>query len=141
MFITRATRRDHEDVTVLLKTHRSENLPDLTEGTAFIAREGSVVGCVRVVEVEPRTLVVDDVLVYETRRKEGIGRRLMQTAMNSRGGTLYLCCHDDVIPFYEKLGFALVPLAETPAPVRAYWEKIGDIPTAPTHVHYFMMAR
>jgi N-acetylglutamate synthase-like GNAT family acetyltransferase len=140
VFITRATRRDHDDVMELVRSHGDDDA-DLSQGVIFIAREGHVLGCARLVELEARVVVVDNVLVHEERRGEGIGKRLMQTVMNSRGGTLYLCCHDDVIPFYEKLGFALVPLEEAPAPVRAYWEKVGDTPTAPPHVHYFMKAR
>ncbi|MGH2730843.1 MAG: GNAT family N-acetyltransferase [Actinomycetota bacterium] len=140
MFITRATRREHADVMELLTEHERGDA-DLAEGVTFIAREGAVVGCVRVVEVEPRTVVVDNVLVHAERRGEGVGRRLMETAMNSRGGTLYLCCHDDVIPFYAKFGFTLVALDEAPHSVVAYWEKIGDIPTDPNHVHHYMKAR
>jgi N-acetylglutamate synthase-like GNAT family acetyltransferase len=140
MFITRATRRELADVMEFLTEHKRGDA-DLAEGVTFIARQGAVVGCVRVVEVEPSVLVVDNVLVHATRRGEGVGRRLMETAMNSRGGTLYLCCHDDVIPFYAKLGFAVVALEEAPAPAVAYWEKIGDIPTDPDHVHYYMKAR
>lgn len=141
MFITRATRRDHGEIAELLRTHRSEDEPDLSEGVAFIARQGPVLGCVRLAEVEPQTLVFDDVLVHADHRGEGIGRRLMETAMNSRGGTLYLCCHEDVIPFYAKFGFAVVALEDAPSSVVAYWEKIGDIPTDPNHVHYYMKAR
>jgi N-acetylglutamate synthase-like GNAT family acetyltransferase len=138
--VTRATRHDKEDIRDFLTT-RGEGYLDLDEGTAFIARDGEVVGCVRVVDAEPGALVVDDVLVSDDRRGKGIGTRLMTAAMNNRGGTMYLCCHDDVIPFYARLGFTQIPIEQAPKAVVAYWRKIGDYPTSEGHVHRFMKAR
>ena len=140
MLITRATRHDKADVVELLATHGWAEA-NVDEGTTFIARDGKVVGCVRLVQVEPQTLVVDDVLVREDRRNRGIGRSLMQAAMNSRGGTLYLCCHAERLDFYRQLGFREIAIDEAPEAVRAYWERVGDHPTPPDHVHHFMRAR
>lgn len=140
MFITRATRHDKADLKELLEAHGWGNA-NLDEGAAFIAREGRIIGCVRLIEVEPQVLVVDDVLVQEDRREEGIGRRLLQAAMNSRRGTLYLCCHEERLNFYRHFGFQQIAIDDAPESARAYWEKVGDHPTPPDHVHYFMKAR
>jgi len=140
MFVTRATRHDRGDLQELLESQGWDDV-DLTEGSAFIARDGAIVGCVRMVEVAPQVVVVDDVLVREGRRGEGIGRRVMQAAMNSRGGRLYLCCHPERIAFYRHLGFEEVAIDECPAPVVRYWEKVGDHPTPPGHEHHYMKAR
>ncbi len=140
MLITRATRRDHDDIRTLLESWGWDEV-DLGEGVAFIARQGPVVGVVRLVEVAPQVVVVDDVLVHQEQRGKGVGRQLMQAAMNSRGGTLYLCCHPERIAFYSHLGFAEVPLDECPPEVVTYWEKVGDHPTPPGHVHHFLKAR
>ncbi|MDQ4023924.1 MAG: GNAT family N-acetyltransferase [Actinomycetota bacterium] len=140
MLITRATRHDRSDVLELLATHGWAEA-NVDEGTTFIARDGKVVGCVRLVQVEPQTLVVDDVLVREDRREQGIGRSLMRAAMNSRGGALFLCCHAERLEFYGHLGFSEISIEEAPEAVRAYWEKVDDYPTPPDHVHHFMRAR
>lgn len=140
MFITRATRHDRADVEQLYKEYGWEN-EHLDKGKAFIARDGGVVGALRLVEVEPNMLVVDGVLVKEGRREAGIGRQLMQTAMNSRGGTLYLCCHDNRMRFYGHFGFEEIDVMDAPESVRKYWEEIGDWPTPPGHDHFFMRAR
>ena len=88
MFITRATRHDKDDIQELLSTQgRTDS--DLSEGVTYFARDGGVIGCVRLIEVEPQTVVVDDVLVAEARRGQGIGRELMKAAMNALGGKLY----------------------------------------------------
>lgn len=140
MFITRATRHDKADVKELLAAHGWGD-SSIDAGTIFMARDGVVVGCVKLVEVAPQTLVVDDMLVRDGRRRAGIGTDLMRAAMNSRGGTLWLCCHDEQVPFYERFGFALRPEAELPGPVVSYLESVGDMPPPEGHVHYFMKAR
>ncbi len=141
MFITRATRHDKSDIEALYREHDWDGNPDAGKGTAFIARDGGVVGTLRVVEVEPNTLVIDGVLVKEGRREEGIGRRLMQAAMNSRGGTMYLCCHDNRLRFYGHFGFSEIPVEEAPESVREYWRSVGDWPTEEGHEHFFLKAR
>ncbi len=142
MFITRATRHDKSDLEDFFRSQEWAD-PVLDKGSAYIARDGAIVGNVRLIEVEPQTLVVEDVLVREDRRGQGLGAQLMQAAMNSRGGTLYLCCHPPRLRFYNDLGYSEVPFEELPDSVRAYFEDHGDAPSqlSPDHVHHFMRAR
>lgn len=142
MFITRATRHDKSDLEDFFAGEKWDD-PVLDQGVAFIARDGGIVGNVRLIEVEPQTVVVEDVLVKEDRRGNGIGAQLMRAAMNSRGGTLYLCCHPERMRFYNDLGFAEVPFAELPERVQAYFREHGDSPDRlpPDHVHHFLKAR
>lgn len=143
MFITRATRHDHADVYELLATREWDEDVDLKEGTTFIARDGGVIGCLRLIEVESNTIVIDNVLVREDKRGNGVGSQLMQAAMNSRGGKLFLCCHENRIPFYERLGFSQLPSGfdDAPETVQAYWRRVDDYPTAEGHEHFFLSAR
>jgi predicted N-acetyltransferase YhbS len=140
MFITRATRHDKADVKELFESHGWGN-SSVDTGTIFMARDGLVVGCVKIVEVAPQTLVVDDMLVREGRRGEGIGADLMRAAMNSRGGTMWLCCHEELIAFYERFGFTLIPDSDLPEQVVDYLKSVDDYPAPEGHVHYFMKAR
>jgi predicted N-acetyltransferase YhbS len=140
MFITRATRHDRQDLEKLLVDH-AWDLEHMDKGVAFIARDGLIVGTVRLIEVAPQTVVVEDVLVAKERREEGIGRQLMQTAMNSRGGTLYLCCHDDRLGFYGHFGFERVDYDALPEPVQKFMTDTGAWPDSPDHRHFFLKAR
>ncbi len=140
MFITRATRHDRADLAEFLDAHGFVDR-DLGRGTAFIARDGGIVGSVRLVEVAPQTVVVEDVVVRTDRRREGIGRRLMQAAMNSRGGSLFLSCHGEFVAFYSGSGFAEVTIDDCPEAVVARWRETGDHPAPPGHVHHYMRAR
>ncbi|MGH2786294.1 MAG: GNAT family N-acetyltransferase [Actinomycetota bacterium] len=141
MFITRASRRDHDEIKDFYRSNDWGDNVDLSRGVAFIARQGPVVGAVRLIEVAPQTVIVEDVVVAGEHRCKGVGRRLMEAAMNSRGGSMYLCCHDDVIPFYENFSFAAMPFEEIPESAQEYFRSIGDYPTEPGHVHYFLKAR
>jgi predicted N-acetyltransferase YhbS len=141
LFITRASRRDYDEISTFYAANNWGEDLDLREGVAFIARQGPVIGAVRLIEVAPQTVIVEDVVVATEHRRKGIGRGLMDAAMNSRGGTMYLCCHDDVIPFYENFGFAAMPFAELPESVQVYFKSNGDYPTEPGHIHYFLKAR
>jgi N-acetylglutamate synthase-like GNAT family acetyltransferase len=140
VFITRGTRHDLGDVEELLESQGWEH-SELKKGTTFVAREGAVIGCVRLIEVAPNAVVIDDVVVREDKRGRGIGKQLMQAAMNSRGGTLYLCCHEQHVPFYERFDFKEVPAATLPDPVANYFDEAGDLTPPAGHTHFFMSAR
>ena len=140
MFITKATRHDMKAVQELLEAQDWGD-SDVSKGTTYIAKAGKTVGMIRLIEVAPQTVVIDDVLVREDKRGEGIGKQLMQTAMNSLGGTLYLCCHDDVIDFYKQFGFSLVSPDTLPEPVSEYLAETGDLTPGAGHEHFFMTAR
>jgi N-acetylglutamate synthase-like GNAT family acetyltransferase len=118
VFITRAGRHDRGDVQEFLAAQGWT--ADLSRGTTFFARDGGIIGCVRLVEVEPQTVVLDDMLVAEPRRGEGVGGSLLRAAMNSRGGTLYVGCGDDELGFYRGFGFAEVTADELPSAVKDY---------------------
>src|SRR5687768_6444329 len=116
MMITRATRRDTADLEEFFKAEEWEN-PVLDKGVAFIARAGKIVGNVRLIEVEPNILVIEDVLVASDRRGDGLGTQLVQAAMNSRGGKLYLACHEERLGWYGRLGFSQIDYDSQPEPV------------------------
>ncbi len=143
MFITRATRHDQADrVEFFTKNEWNHHQGDLKE-VSFIARDGGIVGNVSLLVVDPQTLIVEDVVVDKARRGEGIGRQLMQAAMNSRGGKLYLCSHPESRSFYEKFGFTDVPFDELPERIQEAMEADDATPhqIAEGHVHHYMTAR
>ena len=140
MFVTRSTRHDKADIQELWDATDNADA-DVNEGKIFIARDGAVVGTVRMIEVAPQTVVVDNVVVREDRRREGIGRQIMQAAMNSIGGKLYLCCHDNALDFYGHLGFTNTSTADLPEAAVEYFNRTGDLNPPEGHVHHFLTAR
>lgn len=140
MFITRASRHDKPDISDFYSEH-DWTVDEPESGSYFFARDGSLVGALRVIEVAPQTVIIEDVLVKEGRRGEGIGQQLMQAALNSRGGSMFLCCHAETIGFYERFGFSELPENELPPPVHDFMERTDALNTDPGHVHHFMKAR
>ena len=140
MFITRATRHDRDDVRELIEA-QGWDPEHLNEGTTLIARDGPVAGCVRLIEVAPQTVVIDDLLVREDKRGQGVGAQLMKAAMNNRGGTLYLVCHEDVIPFYERFDFTRTTFEDLPEPVKDYLNRVEPDLHTSDHDHFYLTAR
>lgn len=126
MFISRATRHDLSDIEDLLQRH-DWKVSDLKAGTFFFAREGAGVGCIRFIEVAPQTVIVQDMVVATSRRGQGVGEQLMKAAMNSRGGTLYLRCYNDLVPYYERFEFTALEHDVLPEPVRAFFADAGPL--------------
>ncbi len=119
MFVTRAGRHDRADLKEFIEARRGGEV-DISEGTAMIAREGSIVGCIRLIEVESGTLVYDDVLVAED-RDEAVAKQLIQAAMNNQGGTIFTAVPAAQTDLFSSFGFAPVDHAEAPKPVAGYW--------------------
>lgn len=141
MFITRASRHDTADIQELLEPFGLE-APSPRDGTAFIARDGKLTGCIRMKEVAPHAVVIDKMVVREDRRGEGLGAQLMQAAMNSRGGTLYLYCHEEFKGFFDKLGFEMIAPDALPEPVMEHFIQAGEYPAHEGHPeHIFLTAR
>lgn len=136
MFISRATRHDLSDIEELLQRH-DWKVSDLKAGTFFFAREGAVVGCIRFIEIAPQTVIVQDMVVATSRRGQGVGEQLMKAAMNSRGGTLYLRCYQDLIPYYERFEFAAAEHDDLPEPVTAFFDDAGPL----EHETHYLTAR
>jgi N-acetylglutamate synthase-like GNAT family acetyltransferase len=140
MLITRATRHDRQDLEEFYAANEWED-PHLADGVSFVAREGAIVGALSLIELQPQTVVIEDVLVDPAQRGKGLGAQLLQAAMNSRGGTMFLCCHEERLPFYNRLGFEEMPFDELPDPVQKFMRDNDAFPFSADHVHYFMKAR
>jgi N-acetylglutamate synthase-like GNAT family acetyltransferase len=120
MFVTRAGRHDKAELKEFIESRRGGEV-DSSQGTAMIAREGSIIGCIRLIEVEPGTLVYDDVLVAEG-RDEGVAKQLIQAAMNNKGGSIFTAAPGSQTDLFAGFGFAAVERSEVPASVGEYWD-------------------
>ena len=119
MFVTRAGRHDRSDLKQFIESRRGGEV-DMAEGTAMIAREGAIIGCIRLIEVESGTLVYDDVLVAEG-RDETVTKQLIQAAMNNKGGTIFVAVPAAETNLFIEFGFAPIDPTDAPKPVTEYW--------------------
>jgi N-acetylglutamate synthase-like GNAT family acetyltransferase len=132
MFVTRAGRHDKADLKEFIEARRGGEV-DLSEGTAMIAREGSIVGCIRLIEVGPGVLVYDDVLIAEG-RDEAVAKQLIQAAMNNEGGTIFTAVPAAETERFSSFGFEPIDPAEAPEPVAEYWSSHQGPGEGPVHL-------
>ena len=131
-------RDDHAAIEALLKAS-TWGAVDLEEGELLVARDdGELLGFLKMSDLGPEGMFVDDVVVGPTRRGTGLGSELMRAAMTGRSGPFFLVCHDERIAFYERLGFSLIEENELPEPVREHAYRTEQLPSHPGHVHRLM---
>lgn len=141
MFITKATRHDVSDLEEFLGGF-DQTAPNPRDGVVFLARSGALAGTLRLKEVAPHAVVIDSFVVAEEKRGQGIGSQLLQTAMNAKGGKLYLYCHEDHRGFFTKKGFEPIAPATLPEPVMDHFVEAGEYPAPEGHPeHHFLTAR
>lgn len=119
MFVTRAGRHDRADLQEFVSAQRGEEV-DTSRGSAMIAREGAIVGCVRIVEVETNTLVYDDLLIAN-HKDRATTKQLVQAAMNNKGGSIFTAADPADEPGLFELGFTEIDFDEIPETVRSYF--------------------
>lgn len=94
--------RDREDVKGALQ--------ESDEVVGVRDREGGLIACARVLTDYQYYAMVYDVIVAESRRRQGIGSALMETVVthpNLQEVNVSLHCREGLVPFYEECGFAL----------------------------------
>ncbi len=125
---TRANETAEE--TILGHRHEAGWERTSLEGEIWVATDGSVVvGSLQLVDIADDIVLVDAVVVPESRRGEGIGGELMRRVLTTREAEWWLECREERIAFYRCLGFALVAASEVPAPLRAYLDAPGVLPS------------
>lgn len=78
----------------------------LSEGFVAIGGSGGVVGTILLTAYAPECATINMVIVDESLRGRGLGRRLMDAVVGLAGGIpLRLTATEEGLPLYEKLGF------------------------------------
>jgi predicted N-acetyltransferase YhbS len=107
--------REHLDGALTLSRqagwpHRREDwqmMLELSEGAVALDTDGRVTGTILATPFGPDCAAINMVIVDETTRGRGLGRRLMENAFLLAGNReLRLTATADGLPLYKKLGFA-----------------------------------
>ena len=103
------------------------DLEDLLAEQFLVGRAGStirgkIVGCGRVKPYsgfyELASLAVDPEW-----RKSGLGRSIVGELVTWHEGPIYLMCEDDVVDFFRRFGFVLIPMSEMLTGLRPKWQR------------------
>ena len=108
---------------------------DPNVGQWLAARDGGdIVGVARITEVDgART--IDDIWVAPDARRNGVATLLIEHA----GRPIWLICDEDMISFYERRGFSLMPADRFPVGLAAMYGARGEWPAAGDHAHFGML--
>ena len=102
------------------------DLEDLLAEQFLVGRGGStigskIVGCGRLKPYsgfcELASLAVDGEW-----RNSGVGRSIVAELVTGYEGPVYLICEDDVVDFFRRFGFVLIPMSEMLSGLRSKWE-------------------
>ena len=74
------------------------------EGQPWVARSGSIVAGLNLTPVAGGHWLTG-LLVDPQWRQRGVASCLMRAAMTGLDGTVWLFCHPDLLPFYQRLSF------------------------------------
>lgn len=103
------------------------DLEDLLAEQFLVGRAGSnnrgkIVGCCRVKPYsgfyELASLAVDGEW-----RNSGVGRSLVTELVTGHDGPIYLMCEDDVVDFFRRFGFVLIPMSEMLGGLQSKWQR------------------
>lgn len=100
----------------------------LDEGQFVVAQSegGEILGCGRL-RPYPDFCELASLAVDRERRTSGVGRALVTRLLELYPGNIYLICEDDVIDFFGRFGFLLVPVEKMPAGLRPKWDHFRSL--------------
>ncbi len=75
-------------------------------GLPWVARDGGIIAALSLTPVAGGQWLTG-LLVAPAQRNRQVARRLIERACEGLEGAVWLFCHPDLQPFYERLGFAL----------------------------------
>ena len=100
------------------------DLEDLLAEQFLVGREhqGKIVGCGRLKPYsgfcELASLAVDGEW-----RNSGVGRSIVADLVTWYEGPIYLICEDDVVDFFRRFGFVLIPMSGMLSGLQSKWER------------------
>ena len=99
------------------------DLEDLAAEQFLVGRsgQGEIIGCGRLKPYsgfyELASLAVD-----QDWRNSGVGRSIVAELLTRQEGPIYLICEDDVVEFFGRFGFTLIPMSDMLVGLQSKWQ-------------------
>jgi N-acetylglutamate synthase-like GNAT family acetyltransferase len=91
-----------------------------------------ILGCGRL-RPYPDFYEIASMAVADEFRTTGIGRAIVERLLKMYEGAIYLICEDDVVEFFSRFGFSLLPESDMPDDLRPKWDYFCS-PSAPMNL-------
>ena len=99
------------------------DLVDLATDQFVVAKseDARILGCGRL-RSYPEFCEIASMAVADDFRTKGIGREIIERLLEMYEGTIYLVCDDDVVGFFRRFEFSLLPESDMPDGLRPKWD-------------------
>ncbi len=100
------------------------DLEDLRAEQFVVARrgQGAVIGCGRL-KPYPGFCELASLAVLADWRASGVGREIVGELLKMPDEPIYLLCEDDVVEFFRRFGFTLIPMSKMLTGLQSKWER------------------
>lgn len=85
------------------------------------SKDARILGCGRL-RPYPQFCEIASLAVADDVRAEGIGQAIVMRLLEKYGGTIYLICDDNVVEFFRRFEFGLLPESDMPDGLRPKWD-------------------
>ena len=85
------------------------------------SEDARILGCGRL-RPYPDFCEIASMAVADDVRASGIGRAIVSRLLERYAGAIYLICEDEVVEFFHRFVFELIPETEMPPGLRPKWE-------------------
>ena len=99
------------------------NLVDLATDQFVVAKseDARILGCGRL-RSYPEFCEIASMAVTDDCRTKGIGREIVERLLELYKGTIYLICAADLVEFFRRFEFSLLPEPDMPDGLRPKWD-------------------
>ncbi len=96
---------------------------DLASDQFVVAKseDARILGCGRL-RSYPDFCEIASMAVADDVRAKGIGRAIVSRLLEQYSGTIYLICEDEVVEFFRRFDFRVLPKSEMPGGLRPKWD-------------------
>ena len=101
-----------------------------TNNFFIIERNGDFIACGELRNYQKHSVLVN-VFVKKEFRHQKIGSCLIEHITQSAKKPLYLCCYNELIPFYNRFGFIVISRHQVPVELRTELGLNGNLPVIP----------
>lgn len=131
--IEAAKAADMPEIEDLIATVDGDRVDLATEQFVVAKSEDAwILGCGRL-RPYPEFCEIASLAVADDSRATGIGRAIVERLLELYEGTIYLICDDDVVEFFRRFEFSLLPESEMPDDLRSKWDYFCS-PTKPMNL-------
>ncbi len=125
--IESAKAADLPEIDELIATVGGDRV-DLATDQFVVAKseDARILGCGRL-RPYPEFCEIASLAVADDVRASGIGRAIVSRLLERYAGTIYLICEDEVVEYFRRFDFSVLPESDMPDGLRPKWDYFSPL--------------